>query len=94
MKDALILAVVVFLGIYLPIHYYGGVGEMFHAIDAAKPGFLTFKPTGQSVLWFQSTVLLTALGFFMWPQAFSLRVHRPRGAHLQAQRRAAAALSD
>ncbi len=70
-KDILILAVVVFLGIYLPMHYYGGYGSMFHAIDAAKPGFLTFKPTGQSVLWFQSTVALTALGFFMWPHAFS-----------------------
>jgi SSS family solute:Na+ symporter len=69
-KDVLILAVVVFLGVYLPLHDYGGFGEMFHAIDAAKPGFLTFKPTGQSVLWFQSTVALTALGFFMWPHAF------------------------
>ena len=71
LKDILILAVAVFLGIYFPLHYYGGLGEMFHAIDAAKPGFLTFKPTGQSVLWFQSTVLLTSLGFFMWPQAFA-----------------------
>ena len=70
-KDFLILAVVIFLGIYLPIHYYGGIGDMFHAIDAAKPGFLTFKPNGQTLLWFQSTVLLTALGFFMWPQAFA-----------------------
>jgi SSS family solute:Na+ symporter len=70
-KDILILAVVVFLGTYLPLHYYGGFGEMFRAIDAAKPGFLTFKPSGQSVLWFQSTVALTALGFFMWPHAFS-----------------------
>jgi solute:Na+ symporter, SSS family len=69
-KDFLILAVVLFLGIYLPFHYYGGYSEMFRAIDAAKPGFLTFKPTGESVLWFQSTVLLTALGFFMWPHAF------------------------
>ncbi len=71
MKDILILAVVVFLGIYLPVHYYGGYSDMFRAIDAAKPGFLTFQPTGQSVLWFQSTVALTALGFFMWPHAFS-----------------------
>lgn len=69
-KDFLILAIVVFLGIYLPLHYYGGYGEMFHAIDAAKPGFLAFKPQGESVLWFQSTVLLTALGFYMWPHAF------------------------
>jgi SSS family solute:Na+ symporter len=70
-KDLLILVVVVFLGVYLPLHYYGGFGNMFRAIDAAKPGFLVFKPTGQSVLWFQSTVVLTALGFFMWPQMFS-----------------------
>jgi solute:Na+ symporter, SSS family len=70
-KDFLILAVVLFLGIYLPFHYYGGYSAMFRAIDAAKPGFLAFRPTGESVLWFQSTVLLTALGFFMWPHSFS-----------------------
>ncbi|HEY3598545.1 MAG TPA: sodium:solute symporter [Paraburkholderia sp.] len=70
MKDLLILAVVLFLGIYLPIHYYGGLGAMFHAIDAARPGFLTFAEKGSSVIWFQSTVLLTALGFFMWPHTF------------------------
>jgi SSS family solute:Na+ symporter len=70
-KDVLILAVVVFLGVYLPLHYYGGYSEMFRAIDAAKPGFLAFKPTGQTVLWFQSTVILTALGFFMWPHSFA-----------------------
>jgi SSS family solute:Na+ symporter len=69
-KDVLILAIVVFLGTYLPFHYFGGFGDMFHAIDAAKPGFLAFKPEGESVLWYQSTVVLTALGFFMWPHAF------------------------
>jgi SSS family solute:Na+ symporter len=69
-KDLTILAVVLFLGIYLPIHYYGGLGAMFQAIDAAKPGFLTFPDKGTSVAWFQSTVLLTALGFFMWPHTF------------------------
>ncbi|MFP6560716.1 sodium:solute symporter [Paraburkholderia sp. B3] len=69
-KDGLILGVAIFLGLYLPIHYYGGLGDMFHAIDAAKPGFLAFPAKGQSVTWFQSTVLLTALGFFMWPHSF------------------------
>lgn len=69
-KDLLILAIVLFLGIYMPLHYYGGFGEMFHAIDAARPGFLTFPAKGSSVMWFQSTVLLTALGFFMWPHTF------------------------
>ncbi len=69
-KDFLILAVVLFLGLYLPYHLYGGIGAMFEKIDAAKPGFLVFPASGQSVAWFVSTVLLTALGFFMWPHAF------------------------
>ena len=70
MKDLMILAIVVFLGLYLPIHFYGGLSSMFHAIDTAKPGFLTFPEKGSSVSWFQSTVLLTSLGFFMWPHTF------------------------
>src|ERR1700733_7308462 len=69
-KDTLILAVAIFLGLYLPIHLYGGFGAMFSAIDAAKPGFLALPAKGESVTWFDSTVLLTALGFFMWPHSF------------------------
>src|ERR1700759_4957297 len=34
-KDIMILAIVVFLGIYLPYHYYGGLGSMFAAIEQA-----------------------------------------------------------
>lgn len=70
-KDILILSVVLFLGIYLPVHLYGGVGPMFEKIAAAKPGFLVFPASGQSVAWFISTVLLTAIGFFMWPHSFA-----------------------
>jgi SSS family solute:Na+ symporter len=69
-KDIMILSIVVFLGLYLPIHHYGGISQMFQTIDAAKPGFLAFPAKGSSVSWFQSTVLLTALGFFMWPHTF------------------------
>jgi SSS family solute:Na+ symporter len=69
-KDTLILAMAIFLGIYLPFHLYGGYAEMFSAINAAKPGFLALPPRGESVTWFDSTVLLTALGFFMWPHSF------------------------
>ena len=69
-KDSAILAIVLFLGIYLPIHYYGGYGAMFEAIQTAKPNFLALPPQGESVAWFDSTVLLTALGFYMWPHTF------------------------
>lgn len=70
-KDIMILAIVIFLGLYLPAHYYGGLEPMFAAIEKAKPGFTVFAPHGQSLWWFSSTVLLTALGFFMWPHTFA-----------------------
>ena len=70
-KDILILAVVVFLGLYLPYHYYGGIGPMFTAIDQAKPGFLALPDRGQSATWFASTTILTALGGWMFPHIFA-----------------------
>src|SRR5215210_6877707 len=69
-KDTMVLAVVVFLGLYLPIALYGGIGDMFQQINAEKPEFLTLPSQGHSVPWFISTVLLTALGFYMWPHTF------------------------
>jgi SSS family solute:Na+ symporter len=38
---------------------------MFAAIEAAKPGFVVLPEHGESAWWFASTVLLTALGFYM-----------------------------
>jgi SSS family solute:Na+ symporter len=70
LKDFSILAVVLFLGIYLPLHLYGSYASMFAAIEAAKPGFLALPTRGESIVWFDSTVLLTALGFYMWPHTF------------------------
>ncbi len=70
-KDIMILGVALGLGIYLPLHYYGGFGPMFEAIEQAKPGFLNLPAKGMSPSWFVSTVLLNALGFYMWPHAFA-----------------------
>jgi solute:Na+ symporter, SSS family len=69
-KDVMVLAVVVFLGLYLPFALYGGIGEMFQQINAERPEFLSLPAEGQSVPWFISTVLLTAVGFYMWPHTF------------------------
>lgn len=69
-KDILILGVAVFLGLYLPTVLHGGFGPMFDRIEAAQPGFLTLPAAGQSASWFASTVVLTALGFYMWPHTF------------------------
>jgi SSS family solute:Na+ symporter len=68
-KDVVMIIAVVFFGLYLPIHFFGSVGGMFEALDAAKPGFLAL-PGGTKTLdvsWAMSTIALTSLGFYMWP---------------------------
>jgi SSS family solute:Na+ symporter len=69
-KDLLTLGVVLFIGLYLPLHYFGSFGAMFHQLDHAKPGFAALKGDQLTPVWFSSTVLLTALGFYMWPHTF------------------------
>jgi SSS family solute:Na+ symporter len=78
-KDTMILVIVIFLGIYLPYHYYGGLAPMFQAIEQAKPGFTVLPPHGEGLWWFASTVLLTALGFYMWPHTFA-SIYTAKGA--------------
>ncbi|HWR39084.1 MAG TPA: sodium:solute symporter family protein [Patescibacteria group bacterium] len=68
-KDVVMMIAVVFFGIYLPTHYFGSVGGMFEAVEAAKPGFLAL-PGGTKnldVSWVMSTLVVTSLGFYMWP---------------------------
>ncbi len=70
-KDLMILVAAVFVGVYLPLHYYGGYAAMFTAIEAARPGFLALPASGMSPSWFISTTLLSAFGFYMWPHSFA-----------------------
>lgn len=70
-KDFMILVVVLFLGIYIPFHYHGGIQPMFEAVNAAKPGLLTFPEKGLSLSWFISTVLITVLGVHLWPHSIT-----------------------
>jgi solute:Na+ symporter, SSS family len=71
LKDAMILVAVLSIGLALPAHYYGSVPGMFHAVLAAHPAQLTLPPRGLSPTWFASTVVLTALGFYLWPHSFA-----------------------
>jgi len=72
-KDFLMLSAAIFIGIGLPYMYFGGISEMFAVLAAAKPEHLVMpgstKVMGHS--WYISTVLLTSLGFYMWPHLFS-----------------------
>lgn len=71
LKDVMILVVVVSLGVILPHRYYGGWQPMCEAIEKAKPGFFTLPERGLSPSWFVSTVVLSAVGFYMWPHTFA-----------------------
>ncbi|GAB3625308.1 sodium:solute symporter [Pandoraea terrae] len=70
-KDILILGIAIFLGVYLPLHYYGGFGPMFNQIEAANPGFLKMPETGLNLSWYNSTILLTSLGYYLYPYVFT-----------------------
>src|SRR4051812_10253055 len=69
-KDVLTLGGGGFKGPYPAIHSFGSIGGMFHAVQDAKPGFAALKGDQLTPVWFSSTVLLTALGFYMWPHTF------------------------
>jgi len=69
LKDIVVLAVVLVVGIALPMHV-GGLQVMFEKINTMRPNFLILKNHGMGVMWFISTVALTSLGFYMWPHSF------------------------
>jgi SSS family solute:Na+ symporter len=72
-KDVLMIAAVVVVGIGAPRMFFGGIGPMFKALAAKAPGHLVLPGAAPSlgVSWVMSTVLLTAAGFYMWPHTFA-----------------------
>jgi len=71
-KDVLMLAAVGVVGFGIPKIFFGGIGPMFRALIDKAPEHLVFPgaaPT-MGVPWVMSTVLLTGMGFYMWPQLF------------------------
>jgi len=72
LKDVLMLVAAVSIGIGIPYVHYGGIGPMFAALAQTRPAHLTM-PGATSNLghsWYITTVLLSALGGYMWPHAF------------------------
>jgi SSS family solute:Na+ symporter len=70
-KDVFVLGAVIFAGIAIPVRFFGSVGALFDRIVALHPQTLVI-PTGSAfhgTVWFASTVLLSAIGFFMGPQS-------------------------
>ena len=58
-------------GIYIVLKLYGGPSEMFSRIAAAKPSHLLVGPgTSMSFAAYSSAVLVSVLGFSLWPNLF------------------------
>jgi SSS family solute:Na+ symporter len=63
------------LGLYLPTRLYGGVGEMFTRIAEIRPELLTapgLDAAGEPWSWgaYSTAILVSAIGFTMWPHLF------------------------
>jgi solute:Na+ symporter, SSS family len=71
-KDFLMILAAVSIGIYVPVHYFGGVGALFHSLAATHPAHLVMPGATKTMghAWFISTVVLSACGFYMWPHTF------------------------
>jgi len=71
-KDVLMLTAVGLVGFGIPKIFFGGIGPMFRTLMDKAPGHLVFPGSapGMGVPWVMSTVLLTGMGFYMWPQLF------------------------
>ena len=72
-KDALVLAGVIFAGIVLPIQFFGSPQAVISKVLQTHPNWMTLVgPTeNYGTLWFASTVLLSGLGGYVWPHAFA-----------------------
>ena len=73
-KDFLMLIAAVAIGVGIPLVHFGGIGATFAALARARPSHLVM-PGATTTLghsWYISTVLLTALGFYMWPHNFGV----------------------
>lgn len=72
LKDILMVVAALSVGIGIPYIHYGGVGPMFTALAHARPAHLTMPGATSNLghTWYISTVLLTSLGFYMWPHSF------------------------
>lgn len=73
LKDLLMIVAAVVIGLYVPMHYFGGISHMFDRLVQTRPAHLVLPGSTKTMKhgWFISTVILSALGFYMWPHTFT-----------------------
>lgn len=72
-KDTFVLGGVIFAGFVIPTHFFGSPAAMLHRFTQLHSAMLTLAPGTRfhGEVWYVSTVLLTAIGFFMGPHSMS-----------------------
>lgn len=70
-KDLFVLGAVLFAGIAIPMRFFGSPAAMLDRMAQLHPQMLTLVPGASThgTIWFVTTVLLTAVGFFLGPQS-------------------------
>ncbi|WP_394295098.1 sodium:solute symporter family protein [Pyrococcus horikoshii] len=53
----------------IPFKQFGGIGELFKTLAQTKPDHLILHPP-LGISWYVSTLILSGLGFFMYPQLY------------------------
>ncbi len=72
-KDTLVLGAVIFAGIAIPRQFFGSPARLIDQVLRVHPHMLTLVPgtAYHGTVWYVSTVLLTAIGFYMGPHSMS-----------------------
>lgn len=71
LQGIVMLVVVWGLGLWIPAKLFGGLGPMFDRLAAEAPQWLTLPgPAGVGEAAYSSEILVSLLGFSMWPQVF------------------------
>lgn len=73
-KDILMFVAIITLFIVVPLHYFGSFGHMYSQMLAKIPSHLKLPGVSknQGPLWLITTVAVTGVGQWMWPQWFGI----------------------
>lgn len=87
-KDILMFIAIVALFLVVPFHYFGSFGNMYHQLMTKEPHYLVMPGVSKHLgsIWLISTVALTGMGQWMWPQWFGVAytARSPRTLKIQA----------
>lgn len=87
-KDMLMFVAIVAIFIVVPLHYFGSFGQMYHRMVVKIPQYFVLPGASkkQGPLWLMTTVAVTGVGQWMWPQWFGVAytAKSPRTLKLQA----------